>query len=87
MKRRPITISCIKKSPPPFRSAILPASDQDRFGLHSVPLFTPRVILAPRMDGIPGHCLPALGEAFMTFFFAAYFFSSHQEDAEGALTT
>ncbi|KAF9999689.1 hypothetical protein BGZ79_006708 [Entomortierella chlamydospora] len=41
----------------------------------------------PHVDETPGNCVPALGEVFLKFFLAAYFFVSCQDETEDALIT
>ncbi|KAF9997431.1 Dicer-like protein 2 [Entomortierella chlamydospora] len=87
MQLRPSVTLPIGRPSPSFGNIALAAPVQDRLGLRSIPLSVLRVILTPRMDETPGDCLPALGVAFLKFLLAAYFFTSYQDETEGALTT
>ncbi|KAF8949706.1 Dicer-like protein 1 [Entomortierella lignicola] len=79
---------------PKFQAPVFPAfgnikiseTEQQQLGFGAIDIEVLRTALTPRTDSATSPSWEIVGEAFMKFFFASYFFARHQDDLEGALT-
>ncbi|KAF9182846.1 Dicer-like protein 2 [Haplosporangium sp. Z 27] len=79
---------------PMFQAPVFPAfgnikvseAEQQQLGLDSIDIKILTTALTPKTNSATSSNWEGVGEAFMNFFFASYFFARYQDDLEGALT-
>ncbi|KAF9182335.1 Dicer-like protein 1 [Haplosporangium sp. Z 27] len=71
---------------PAFGNIKISETEQQQLGFGAIDIEALRTALTPKNNSATSSSWELVGEAFMKFFFASYFFARYQDDLEGALT-